>query len=121
MRLSIVIPCYNEAANIDELHAQLERVVAEVDGDVELVFVDDGSRDATLDRLKALARADPRARVIGLSRNFGHQAALSAGVDHATGDAVVVMDADLQHPPELILKFLEKWREGYELVYAYRE
>jgi glycosyltransferase involved in cell wall biosynthesis len=121
MRLSIVIPCYNEAANIDELHVQLSRVGDRVDGEVEFVFVDDGSRDATLERLKTLACEDPRARVIGLSRNFGHQAALSAGMDYATGDAVVVMDADLQHPPELILEFLEKWREGYELVYAYRE
>lgn len=121
MRLSIVIPCFNEQANIDELHAQLERVAGQVDGEVEFVFVDDGSRDATLEGLKAVARQDPRARVISLSRNFGHQAALSAGMDHATGDAVVVMDADLQHPPELILEFLKKWREGYELVYAYRK
>ena len=121
MRLSIVIPCFNEQANIDELHQQLEHVAAQVDGEVEFVFVDDGSRDQTLELLKALARQDPRARVLGLSRNFGHQAALSAGMDYATGDAVVVMDADLQHPPELILEFLKKWREGYELVYAYRE
>lgn len=121
MRLSIVIPCYNEAANLDELHAQLDRVAAQVDGETEFVFVDDGSRDTTLDRLKTLAHQDPRVCVIGLSRNFGHQAALSAGMDYATGDAVVVMDADLQHPPELILDFLAKWRQGYELVYAYRE
>jgi polyisoprenyl-phosphate glycosyltransferase len=121
MRLSVVIPCYNEAANVDELHAQLERVAKGVDGEVELVFVDDGSRDATLERLKALAGRDPRVCVVSLSRNFGHQAALSAGMDYATGDAVVVMDADLQHPPEMILGFVEKWREGYELVYAYRE
>jgi polyisoprenyl-phosphate glycosyltransferase len=121
MRLSIVIPCYNEQANIDELHTQLDRVASQVDGEVEFVFVDDGSHDATLERLKTLARLDPRACVIGLSRNFGHQAALSAGMDYATGDAVVVMDADLQHPPELILEFLKKWRQGYELVYAYRE
>lgn len=121
MRLSIVTPCYNEAANIGELHTQLDRVAAQVDGEVEFVFVDDGSRDTTLEQLKALAQKDSRARVVSLSRNFGHQAALSAGMEHATGDAVVVMDADLQHPPELILEFLKKWREGYELVYAYRE
>lgn len=121
MRLSIVVPCYNEAANIDELHSQLDRVAGQLDGQIEFVFVDDGSRDATCRLLKDLAVRDPRVRVISLSRNFGHQAALSAGMDYATGDAVVVMDADLQHPPELILEFVKKWQEGYELVYAYRE
>ena len=121
MRLSIVVPCYNEAANIDELYRQLDHVAARIEGLVEFVFVDDGSRDATCEKLKELAVKDPRVRVISFSRNFGHQAALSAGMDYATGDAVVVMDADLQHPPEMILQFLEKWREGYELVYAYRE
>jgi dolichol-phosphate mannosyltransferase len=121
MRLSIVTPCYNEAANIEELHRQLALVADQIPGAVEFVFVDDGSRDATLEKLRQVARDDPRARVLSLSRNFGHQAALSAGMDFAAGDAVVVMDADLQHPPELILKFIEKWQEGYDLVYAYRE
>jgi polyisoprenyl-phosphate glycosyltransferase len=128
MRLSIVAPCYNEAANIGELQRQLTQVAAEVLGqpelgvtEIEFIFVDDGSRDATLEMLKAWAGQDARVLVLSLSRNFGHQAALSAGIDHATGDAVVLMDADLQHPPELILEFIRKWREGYELVYAYRE
>ncbi len=121
MRLSIVVPCYNEAGSIDELHKQLELVAARIDGEVEFVFVDDGSRDATCEMLKKLAARDPRVRVISLSRNFGHQAALSAGMDHAVGDAVVVMDADLQHPPEMIPRFVEKWKQGYDLVYAYRE
>lgn len=128
MRLSVVIPCFNEADSVGELHRQLDAVAAQITGDagrpddeIEFVFVDDGSRDATLDRLKELAAKDPRARVLSLSRNFGHQAALSAGIDHATGDAVVVMDADLQHPPELILQFVQKWRQGYDLVYAYRQ
>ncbi len=121
MLLSIVTPCYNEAENVAELHRRLEAVAAQVDGEVEFVFVDDGSRDATLERLRNIAATDNRARVVALSRNFGHQAALSAGIDHAVGDAVVVMDADLQHPPEMILSFLEKWRAGYDLVYAYRE
>lgn len=121
MRLSIVTPCYNEAANIAELHKELDQIAARIDGEVEFVFVDDGSRDATLQLLKQVAQEDPRARVVSFSRNFGHQAALTAGMDNATGDAVVVMDADLQHPPELILDFLQKWREGYDLVYAYRE
>lgn len=128
MRLSIIAPCYNEADNIAELRRQLEGVAGQLTADpeyglddVEFVFVDDGSRDATLDQLKAWAGKDPRVRVVALSRNFGHQAALSAGINHATGDAVVVMDADLQHPPELILEFVRKWRAGYDLVYAYRE
>jgi polyisoprenyl-phosphate glycosyltransferase len=121
MRLSIVTPCYNEAGNIHELFRRLDAVADSIAGEVEFVFVDDGSRDQTLEQLRELALLDPRARVVSLSRNFGHQAALSAGIDHASGDAVVVMDADLQHPPELILQFIEKWREGYDLVYAYRE
>lgn len=121
MRISIVLPCYNESANVAELHQRLDQVAGRIDGEVEFVFVDDGSRDDTLALLKEVARNDPRVRVLGLSRNFGHQAALTAGLDYATGDAVVVMDADLQHPPELILDFLAKWREGYDLVYAYRE
>jgi len=119
-RLSIVIPCYNEAENIPELYRQLSDTAERIEGDVEFVFVDDGSRDATLDVLKALAHEDPRVRVLSLSRNFGHQAALSAGIDTAVGQAVVVMDADLQHPPELIPTFIEQWQAGYELVYAYR-
>jgi polyisoprenyl-phosphate glycosyltransferase len=121
MRLSIVVPCYNEAANIAELHRQLEAVAAQLEDEVEFVFVDDGSRDDTLKLLKQLCQRDARARVVSLSRNFGHQAALTAGIQHAAGDGVVVMDADLQHPPELILQFVRKWKEGYDLVYAYRE
>jgi dolichol-phosphate mannosyltransferase len=119
-RLSIVIPCYNEAENIPELYRQLSDVTDRIAGDVEFVFVDDGSRDATLDLVKALAHKDRRVQVLSLSRNFGHQAALSAGIDHAAGQAVVVMDADLQHPPELIPALIEQWEAGYELVYAYR-
>mgnify|MGYP002622857590 CR=1 FL=1 len=121
MRLSIVIPCYNEAANLVALHERLSAAVKGVTGDVEFLFVDDGSRDATLDRLRELAAKDARVRAISLSRNFGHQAALSAGLDEAGGDAVLVMDADLQHPPEMIPTFIEKWQEGYDVVYAYRE
>jgi polyisoprenyl-phosphate glycosyltransferase len=128
MRLSIIAPCFNEADNIGELRHQLGRVTDQLLAgpefdidDIEFVFVDDGSRDSTLEQLKAWASQDARVRVVSLSRNFGHQAALSAGINHATGDAVVVMDADLQHPPELIIEFVRKWREGYDLVYAYRE
>ncbi|HOW69185.1 MAG TPA: glycosyltransferase family 2 protein [Phycisphaerae bacterium] len=120
-RLSVVIPCYNEAENVAELYGQLCEVVSCVGGDAEFLFVDDGSRDGTLARLRDLAGRDARVRAVSLSRNFGHQAALSAGIDHARGDAVVVMDADLQHPPELIRRFVERWAEGYDIVYAYRE
>lgn len=120
-RLSVVIPCYNEAENVAELHRQLCEVVECVNGDAEFLFVDDGSRDATLANLRELAQRDPRVRAVSLSRNFGHQAALSAGIDHARGDAVVVMDADLQHPPNLVSQFVQKWTEGYDIVYAFRE
>ena len=121
MLLSVVVPCCNESANVGELHRRLAEVCAGLDLDAEFIFVDDGSRDDTLERLKALAGSDPRVRVLSLSRNFGHQAALSAGIDHAAGDAVVVMDADLQHPPELIGAFVTRWRAGYDLVYAFRQ
>lgn len=121
MRLSVVIPCFNEAENVAELHRRLDAVSAAMDEELEILFVDDGSRDDTLRRLRALAAADPRVRVLSLSRNFGHQAALTAGIDHAAGDAVVVMDADLQHPPEVIPDLVKRWREGCDLVYAYRE
>ncbi|MBI4580624.1 MAG: glycosyltransferase family 2 protein [Planctomycetes bacterium] len=121
MLLSVVVPCYNEAGNVAELHRQLDQVAARLDDQMEFILVDDGSRDHTLDLLKQVAQRDPRVRVLSLSRNFGHQAALTAGIEHAAGDAVVVMDADLQHPPELILDFVRKWREGHDLVYAYRQ
>ncbi len=121
VRLSIVVPCYNEAAGLAELHRRLSQVCAGLACEYEIVLVDDGSRDATADVIRQLAAVDPHVRGVSFSRNFGHQAALSAGIDHATGDAVVVMDADLQHPPELIPRFLEQWRAGFDIVYAYRE
>ncbi len=111
-RLSIVIPCYNEAENVPELYRQLSDTAERIEGDVEFVFVDDGSRDATLDLLKTLAHKDRRVQVLSLSRNFGHQAALSAGIDHAVGQAVVVMDADLQHPPEAVPQLVACIAEG---------
>jgi dolichol-phosphate mannosyltransferase len=121
--LSIVIPLYNEAGNVDEL---LRRVNAVVRGlpepplDYEVICVDDGSRDATREKLLAIARIDPHLRVLSLSRNFGHQIAATAGLDAARGDAVVLMDGDLQDPPELIAEFLEQYRAGYDVVYATR-
>ncbi|MHB8690116.1 MAG: glycosyltransferase family 2 protein [Solirubrobacteraceae bacterium] len=117
--LSVVAPVYNEEALIDEFYS---RVCTALEGvEFELVLVDDGSRDGTQAALERLAASDPRVRVIYLSRNFGHQTALTAGLDHARGDAVVMLDADLQDPPELIPKMLDNWRAGCDVVYAVRE
>jgi glycosyltransferase involved in cell wall biosynthesis len=121
--LSIVIPLYNEAGNIDELLRRVTAVVRTLPEPplaYEIICVDDGSRDATREKLVAAARIDPRLRVISLSRNFGHQIAATAGLDAARGDAVVLMDGDLQDPPELIAEFLERYRAGYDVVYATR-
>lgn len=120
MDLSVVIPIYNEAANIGALHERLSRVLAGLPGRHELIFVNDGSRDDSLALLLALAARDERVRYIDLSRNFGHQIAVTAGLDAAAGAAVVIIDADLQDPPELIPELYQKLREGYEVVYAKR-
>jgi dolichol-phosphate mannosyltransferase len=117
--LSVVAPVYNEEATIDEFYG---RVCAALDGlEFELVLVDDGSSDDSPAMLERLSDNDPRVRVVYLSRNFGHQTALTAGLDHARGDAVVMLDADLQDPPELIPKMLDHWRTGCDVVYAVRE
>jgi glycosyltransferase involved in cell wall biosynthesis len=116
--LSVVAPLFEEEALVDAFYA---RVCAALDGmPFELVLVDDGSSDRTPELLAALAERDPRVRVIELSRNFGHQTALTAGLDHARGDAVVMMDADLQDPPELIPEMVDHWRRGTDVVYAVR-
>ncbi len=117
--LSVVAPLFDEEETVVAFY---ERVVAALDGhELELVLVDDGSVDATGEHLRRLAATDPRVKVIALSRNFGHQAALTAGLEHARGDVVVMLDADLQDPPELILAMLDEWRAGAEIVYAVRE
>ncbi|HWF55320.1 MAG TPA: glycosyltransferase family 2 protein [Solirubrobacteraceae bacterium] len=117
--LSVVAPVYNEEALIDEFYA---RVCSALDGiEFELVLVDDGSKDGSPAAMERLSANDPRVRVVFLSRNFGHQTALTAGLDHARGDAVVMLDADLQDPPELIPKMLDNWRAGCDVVYAVRE
>lgn len=118
--VSVVVPCYQEEAVLPETHARLTRSLDTVGGDYEIVYVDDGSRDGTLPVLRRLQLADGRVRVIVLSRNFGHQLAISAGLDEARGDAVVVIDADLQDPPERIPELVAKWREGNEVVYGTR-
>ncbi len=121
--LSIVVPLFNEADNVDELLRRIGNVVRDLrvpPAAYELILVDDGSRDATLEKLLDTAHADPHVRVISLSRNFGHQIAATAGLDAARGDAVVLMDGDLQDPPELVEEFLEQFRAGYDVVYATR-
>jgi polyisoprenyl-phosphate glycosyltransferase len=117
--LSVVAPVFNEEALVDAFYA---RTCAALEGiPFEIVLVDDGSTDGTPLHLEQLAAGDPRVRVVFLSRNFGHQTALTAGLDHAQGDAVVMMDADLQDPPELITTMLDHWRGGCDVVYAVRE
>ena len=119
--LSVVVPCFDEEAVIRETHRRLTAVLGEVpDLDFELVYVDDGSRDATLDVLRALQSSDSRVRVIALSRNFGHEVATIAGLAEANGDAVAVIDADLQDPPEVLLRMLERWRDGVDVAYGMR-
>jgi glycosyltransferase involved in cell wall biosynthesis len=116
-----VIPVYNEEETLSELHRRLTAVIDELDGETEILFVDDASSDRSLELLRDLQRHDPRIKVIRLARNFGHQVAITAGLDFALGDAVVVMDADLQDPPEVVPDLVARWRDGYEVVYAVRE
>ncbi len=118
--LSLIIPVYNEEAIIAELDRRLKGFLGEMDETWEVVFVDDGSSDGTPDMLNELAGAEPRYKVISFSRNFGHQVAITAGIDRADGDAVVIMDADLQDPPEVVTEMIQKWREGYDVVYGQR-
>jgi len=120
-KISIVIPSFNEAGNIAELVQRLTAVLQTVPYTYEVIFVDDGSSDNTLEILKSLNSRDNNLYYLELSRNFGHQNALKAGYDYADGDAIISMDGDLQHPPELITKFLDKWEEGYDVVYTTRE
>ena len=120
--LCVVTPCYNEADVIELFYEKLKSVLRSLEGLQHLIlFVDDGSQDATLERLNALAARDPAVRVYSLSRNFGHQIALTAGLDAARGDAVVMMDSDLQHPPALIPEMVRLWREGHDVVSAVRK
>lgn len=119
--LSVVIPCYNEEEVIGETIKRIKAFCSElVNLDVELIFVDDGSRDRTRELLKSYAAEDSRIRLIAFARNFGHQIAVTAGIDAACGDAVVLLDADLQDPPEVVHEMIAKWREGYDVVYGTR-
>jgi glycosyltransferase involved in cell wall biosynthesis len=119
--LSIVVPVYNEGSVIESLHLRLKRVLDSLNIDYEIVFVDDGSTDNTLDLLKGVWRSDRKVKIIELRGNFGQTAALAAGFDYAQGEILIAMDGDLQHFPEDIPKFLEKMQEGYDIVSGWRE
>ncbi|MGL5447272.1 MAG: glycosyltransferase family 2 protein [Rhabdaerophilum sp.] len=118
--LSVIVPAFNEGENIDELVARLVPVLEGLVSSFEILFVDDGSTDDTPDRLRRLAASEPRLRAIRFSRNFGKEIGLAAGLDHVRGDAVAIIDADLQHPPEILADFIARWREGYEMIYGQR-
>ena len=120
MRLSVVVPCFNEQEVIEATFARLSEAVRAITPDYEIILVDDGSRDGTAVKLKAICDHNSGVHVIRLSRNFGHQIAVTAGLDTARGDAVVIIDADLQDPPEVIADMVAKWREGYHVVYGHR-
>lgn len=123
MKLSIVIPIYNESENIQHLYQCLQEAQATwtMIETCEVIYVDDGSSDDSVALLESLLGQSPQVKILKLSRNFGHQAAITAGLQYAKGDAVVIMDGDLQDPPEVILQFLETWQQGYEVVYAIRQ
>jgi len=121
MLVSVIVPCYNEEQVIAETNRELVATLATIEGiDFEIIYVDDGSRDLTADTLHAIQAADRRARVVRFSRNFGHQLAVSAGLEHASGDAAVIIDADLQDPPNVIPEMIARWRDGYHVVYGMR-
>jgi polyisoprenyl-phosphate glycosyltransferase len=121
VKYSIVVPIYNEEESFAELTKRLGDVMDELDGTAEAVLVDDGSTDSSHRLMVEANLKDPRFKILKLSRNFGHQVAITAGMDVASGEAVIVMDADLQDPPHVILELAAKWQEGYEVVYAVRE
>jgi dolichol-phosphate mannosyltransferase len=121
MLLSIVIPMLDEEEVLPELERRLTSVLAGLDLDAEVICVDDGSTDGTAQTVRELSARDPRFRLVRFSRNFGHQAAITAGIDLAAGDAVVIMDADLQDPPEVLPEMIEQWSAGHEIVYGVRE
>lgn len=117
--VSIVIPCYNEEGNIIELYKRVKSVLNEKQ--VEFIFIDDNSSDSTLSIIETLSDKDTAVKYISFSRNFGHQSALKAGLESASGDCVITMDADLQHPPEILKSLLVKWEEGFDIVYTIRK
>ncbi len=120
IQFSIVAPCWNEEQSLHELYKRIKEVMEQTDKSWELVLINDGSTDRTIEVIEELHAADPRIHYIDFARNFGHQIAVSAGMDYAQGDAVILIDSDLQDPPELILEMIEKWQAGYQVVFAVR-
>jgi glycosyltransferase involved in cell wall biosynthesis len=119
-KIAVLIPVYNEEECLPETHRRLSALFEQLDAECEMLFVNDGSSDGSLKVLEQLAEQDPRVSYINLSRNFGKESAMSAGIDHVDADAVIIIDADLQDPPELIPQMLELWRQGYDTVYGQR-
>src|SRR5438045_5862590 len=117
---SFVIPIYNEEDALPELARRLDALLEQMDGRSEVMLVDDGSRDGSWSLIADIVANDQRFKAIGFSRNFGHQMAITAGMDRAAGEAVIVMDADLQDPPEVVLELIARWKEGFDVVYARR-
>jgi glycosyltransferase involved in cell wall biosynthesis len=120
-RISLIFPVYNEEKVLPFLYERVRQLIDGLDYDFEVILINDGSRDTSLSLMKQFHKADPRFKIIDFSRNFGHQVAITAGIDFATGDAVILMDADLQDPPELVPQLLSKWNEGYHVVYGIRK
>src|SRR5687767_15626770 len=119
--VSLVVPVFNEVQVLAAFYDRATKALAALDGmTYEILFVDDGSQDGSFAKLKAFGEINPRIRVLKLSRNFGHQIAISAGIDHARGDCVVIMDADLQDPPEVVAAMIAQWRQGFDVVYGVR-
>lgn len=118
--ISVVIPVYNEAKSLDPLSVRLSAALANCNESFEIIFINDGSQDESLEKIRSLCAETTNYRALSLSRNFGKEVAITAGLDQARGDAVIIMDADLQHPPELIIQFIERWRQGYKNVYGQR-
>ncbi|MBQ2717791.1 MAG: glycosyltransferase family 2 protein [Clostridia bacterium] len=120
-KLSVVVPCYNEQETVEKFYDTAVPVLDRSDMDYEIIFVNDGSRDKTLEKLTALSQKDTRVKVINFSRNFGQQAAILCGFRHSSGDCVVELDCDLQDPIEVVLEMLDKWREGYDVIHGRRK
>jgi len=122
-KISFVIPIYNEENNTDELYKVLNQVISEIliNYNYEIIFINDGSKDTSISLVINLQKKDTKIKVIDFSRNFGHQAVITAGIDNAQGDRVIIMYADLQNPPKIALALIKKWKEGYEVVYTQRK
>mgnify|MGYP002968040102 FL=1 len=122
-KVSVVIPMYYEQEVVDVCYKRVKKVLEELKEkyEHEIIFINDGSKDKTLDILQDIAKVDKNVKIISFSRNFGHQVAVTAGLKYVTGDAIIIIDADLQDPPELIPDMIEKWEQGYEVIYGKRK